>query len=143
MAGKSSKDVRSWFPNLRKTPFSAVLKRHSVPAAALVAASLVLSAAFLMCSSALTISPTVSPAVLEGNGVTLTAPVLLWNYSLGETAFPLTVTGGAVYISTNSNITALNAADGSQLWSNQDTEGDFSSFPLLITPSTSEDSTMS
>jgi outer membrane protein assembly factor BamB len=66
------------------------------------------------------LSHSTAPVVLLGDTSTssnLTAPTLLWKYSLGNAVYSPAVSNGVVYVGTSgSNIYALNAENGSQVW---------------------------
>ena len=114
------KDFRVWCPQ-PPDRLPAKLKRYSMPIAAVVTATLVLSVSFFVFSSSLMSHPLLPIASLA-NVASSTAPALLWrcNTSLAEGGYGASspvVVNGVVYTSEENNyVYALNATDGAQLW---------------------------
>ena len=97
------------------------LKRYSVPIAAIVTASIVLS--FFVFSSGLMSNMSVL-VIASVNVGSSTNPTLLWSYTTGGAVSTPSVVGGTVYVgSSDQKVYALNATNGSKLWINGDEEG--------------------
>ena len=115
---KRLKDFRDWCP---QTPdrLPTKLKRYSMPIAAVVTATLILSISLFVFSSSLMPSAPIVPLV---NSPVSETPTLLWKHTISVMeefyggSSPVVV-NGVVYTSEENNyVYALNATDGSQLW---------------------------
>ena len=114
---KIIKGLRNWCPQ-PSAPLSSKIKRYSMPLAAVLTVTLIFSASFSVFSSN-PISHSSVPIVPLVDAVSSdsTAPTLLWNYSLDNAVYSPAVSNGVVYVGTSgSNIYALNAENGSQVW---------------------------
>jgi len=111
---KRLRDFRDWCPQ-PPGRLPTKLKRYSMPIAAAVMATLILSVSFFVFSSSLISSVPIVPLV---NVQSSTTPAVLWNYSTGGEVFSSPVVDdGIVYVgSSNGNVCALNATNGAQLW---------------------------
>lgn len=112
------RDFRDWCPQ-PPDRLPSKLKRYSVPIAAVVTATLILSVSFLVFSSSLMPSAPIVPLV---NAPVSATPTLLWKHTISVMeelygASSPVVVNGVVYTSAENNcVYALNATDGTQLW---------------------------
>ena len=139
---ESFRDFRDWCPQ-PPDRLPTKLKRYSMPIAAVLTATLILSMSFFVFSSSLMSHPTV-PILLLANGAstssddwsmflhdsahtgssTGSAPktsAILWNFSRSNNPLESSpaVVNGSVYVgSTNGNIYCINATTGGQEWVN-------------------------
>ncbi len=113
---KRLKDFRNWCPQ-PPDRLPTKLKRYSMPIAAVVTATLILSVSFFVFSSSLMPSAPIVPLV---NVPVSATPTLLWKHNINATegygASSPVVVNGVVYTSENNYVYALNATDGTQLW---------------------------
>ncbi len=115
---KRFRDFRDWCPQ-PPDRLPTKLKRYSMPIAAVVTATLILSVTFLAFSSSLMPSAPIVPLV---NAPVSATPTLLWKYNISAFeglygASSPVVVNGVVYTSEENNyVYALNATDGTQLW---------------------------
>ena len=91
---KRFRDFRDWCPQ-PSDRLPAKLKRYSMPIAAAVTVTLILSVSFSLFSSNIMFNPYV-PIVPLVSVPASTTPTLLWNYSAGGYSSPA-VADGAVY----------------------------------------------
>ncbi len=117
---KRFRDFKDWCPQ-PPDRLPTKLKRYSMPIAAVVTATLILSVSFLVFSSSLLSNP-YAPIEPIANVPASAAPPLLWKYNTnaveeGYGASSPVVVNGVVYTSDENNyVYALNATDGNQLW---------------------------
>jgi outer membrane protein assembly factor BamB len=114
---KRIRKFRDWCPQ-PPDRLPTKLKRYSIPIAAVVTATLILSVSLFVFSSSLMPSAPIVPLV---NAPVSATPTLLWKYTTSAMeevygASPVVV-NGVVYTSEENNyVYALNATDGTQLW---------------------------
>jgi len=111
--GRRFRDFRDWCPQ-PPDRLPTRLKQYSLPIAAVLTATLILSVSFFVFSSSIMSNPYVPIEPLV-NVPASTTPTLLWNYSVGGYSSPA-VDDGAVYV----NGFDLNAINGAQLWNSTD-----------------------
>ncbi len=116
---KRLKDFRDWCPQ-PPDRLPAKLKRYSMPIAAVVTATLILSVSLFIFSSSLIPSVPIVPLVSAPASAT---PTMLWNFSAESGVSAPVVETDVVYVGSGSYVYALNASDGSELWNNSDAFG--------------------
>lgn len=127
---KSLKSFRDWCPQ-PPDRLPTQLKKHYVPIAAIVTASIILSVSLFAFSGLMSNTPVpVVPLTYLGSS---TNPTLLWNYTTGDLVWsPPDVVNGVVYVgSTDGNIYALNATNGAKIW-NYTTGGMILASPTVV-----------
>lgn len=119
---KRLKDFRDWCPQ-PSDRLPSKLKRYSIPIAAVVTLTLVLSVSFFVFSSSLMSHPLL-PIVPLANVPASTTPTLLWNYTTNQDAvFSTIVENGFVYATSENQggspitLFCINASTGAQVWS--------------------------
>jgi outer membrane protein assembly factor BamB len=129
---KRFNDFRNWCPQ-PPNRLPTKLKRYSVPIAAVFTVTLIFSVSFFVFSSSFLFHPSL-PIVPLVNAPALTTPLLLWNYSLGNAAYSPAVANEVVYVGTSgSNIYALNAVNGSQVWNYSASQEAYTSPSIAVT----------
>jgi len=117
---KKFRDFRDWCPQ-PSDRLSTKLKRYSMPIAAVITTTLILSVSFFAFSSSITSHPLLPIAPIF-NAPASATPTLLWKYNTssveeGYGASSPVVVNDVVYTSDENNyVYALNATDGAQLW---------------------------
>ena len=115
---KRIREFRDWCPQ-PPDRLPAKLKRYSMPIAAAVTATLILSISLFVFSSSLMPSVPIVPLV---NASVSATPTLLWKHTISVMeefygGSSHVVVNGVVYTSEENNyVYALNATDGAQLW---------------------------
>ena len=115
---KRFRNFRDWCPQ-SPDRLPTKLKRYSMPIAAVVTATLILSVSLFVFSSSLMPSAPIVPIV---NVPVSATPKLLWEHTITAMeevygASSPVVVNGVVYTSAENNyVYALNATDGTQLW---------------------------
>lgn len=112
---KRFRDFRDWCPQ-PPDRLPTKLNRHSMPIAAIVTVSIILSVSFFAFSGLMSnMSVPVIPLVNVGSS---TNPTLLWNYTTGDSVYSSpAILNGVLYVgSLDGNIYALNATNGAKIW---------------------------
>ncbi len=119
---KRLKDFRNWCPQ-PPNPLPTKLKQYSVPIAVLLTVTL-LAASFSIFYSSIPFAAADWPMFHGdpsrngvGTGSPVLTPTLLWNYTTwGGVLSSPAIVNGVVYIGSEGDVYALNAANGHKLW---------------------------